>query len=128
MKGFNYFDCSYEELKEMGAARIILSYSDSRLGDDQEEFLNSLRPSSNDYNTIIIDVVKNAIVDRQGKIIKVSGTALNCKVSDALSVCVLNKNGRTIYEDDGYVPNFIPGEEFGDYFGFVLKNGIIKNI
>ena len=39
-----------------------------------------------------------------------------CKVSDRFTASLHDQNGKEIHDqDDGYVPDFMPGEHYGDY-------------
>lgn len=40
--------------------------------------------------------------------------SINAKCSD-LCYTTIENNGTTIYEHDGYVPDFMPDEHYGDY-------------
>jgi len=40
---------------------------------------------------------------------------INAKCSDLCFTEVLDGNGNVIAEHDGYVPEFMPGEHYGDY-------------
>jgi hypothetical protein len=42
--------------------------------------------------------------------------AIYCKVCDNFTADLLDQNGETIHEqEDGYVPDFMPGDHYGDY-------------
>ncbi len=41
---------------------------------------------------------------------------IHCKVSDRFSAGVMDENGNELGgQDDGYVPDFMPGDHYGDY-------------
>jgi hypothetical protein len=40
----------------------------------------------------------------------------------------MKQSGKVYTNNYDYVPDYIPGEEYGDYFFLELKNGIIQNI
>ena len=41
---------------------------------------------------------------------------IHIKVSDNFSASIVDQDGDTIWDqDDGYVPDFMPGEHYGDY-------------
>ena len=51
------------------------------------------------------------------KTIKVNAKTLklHLKVSDRFTASLVDAQGAVIKEHDGYVPNFMPGNHFGDY-------------
>ena len=56
--------------------------------------------------------------------------SIYCKVSDRFTASLLDQDGETIHEqEDGYVPNFMPGEHYGDYIilEIDLDTGQVKN-
>lgn len=46
---------------------------------------------------------------------KITKIEISAKCSDLCSVVATNEAGDTIQAGDGYVPNFMPGEHYGDY-------------
>lgn len=54
---------------------------------------------------------------------------VTAKCSDLCFVQVCDAKGNTIAEHDGYVPEFMPGEHFGDYIELEIdvKSGKILN-
>ncbi len=46
---------------------------------------------------------------------KVEIIEITAKCSDLCSAVATNKAGDTIQAGDGYVPDFMPGEHYGDY-------------
>jgi hypothetical protein len=53
-----------------------------------------------------------------------------CKVSDMFTAHVLDANGQELGgQDDGYVPEFMPGKHYGDYvmLDIDLDTGTITN-
>jgi len=53
-----------------------------------------------------------------------------CKVSDRFTYAIEDEQGETIhYQDDGYVPDFMPGQHYGDYIilDIDIDTGIVKN-
>mgnify|MGYP001598131419 CR=1 FL=1 len=40
---------------------------------------------------------------------------INCKVSDGFRALLLDEAGNTMADYIGYVPDFMPGEHYGDY-------------
>lgn len=54
---------------------------------------------------------------------------INAKCSDLCYYEILNDNGTVIHENDGYVPDFMPGQHFGDYvmLDIDVKTGKILN-
>lgn len=55
--------------------------------------------------------------------------SINAKCSDLCVAALLDKDGVEIFEHDGYVPDFMPGEHYGDYvmLDIDLETGQIKN-
>ena len=54
----------------------------------------------------------------QQKTVKVNAKTLriHCKVSDRFTYAIDDEQGEEIHcQDDGYVPDFMPGEHYGDY-------------
>jgi hypothetical protein len=60
---------------------------------------------------------------------KATQISICAKCSDMCSVSLIDEKGNTIGERDGYVPNFMPGEHFGDYvmLDIDLETGKILN-
>lgn len=48
--------------------------------------------------------------------VNVKTLRITCKVSDRFCASLLSATGTEIYsQDDGYVPDFMPGKHYGDY-------------
>ena len=68
----------------------------------------------------------------QQKTVKVNAKTLriHCKVSDRFTYAIDDAQGDEIYnQDDGYVPDFMPGKHFGDYviLDIDLDTGMVTN-
>ena len=68
----------------------------------------------------------------QQKKVKVNAKTLRlyCKVSDRFAYAIDDAQGDEIYsQDDGYVPDFMPGEHYGDYviLDIDLDTGVVTN-
>lgn len=68
----------------------------------------------------------------QQKTVKVNAKTLriHCKVSDRFTYAIDDAQGDEIYsQDDGYVPEFMPGEHYGDYviLDIDLDTGMVTN-
>lgn len=68
----------------------------------------------------------------QQKTVKVNAKTLRirCKVSDQFNYGIANAQGEEIYsQDNGYVPDFMPGEHYGDYvlLDIDLDTGMVTN-
>lgn len=68
----------------------------------------------------------------QQKTVKVNAKTLRifCKVSDRFTYSIDDAQGNEIYsQDDGYVPDFMPGEHYGDYviLDIDLDTGMVTN-
>ena len=68
----------------------------------------------------------------QQKTVKVNAKTLriHCKVSDRFTYAIDDAQGDEIYnQDDGYVPDFMPGERYGDYviLDIDLDTGMVAN-
>ena len=68
----------------------------------------------------------------QQKTVKVNAKTLriHCKVSDRFTYAIDDEHGDEIYsQDDGYVPDFMPGAHYGDYviLDIDLDTGTITN-
>lgn len=53
-----------------------------------------------------------------------------CKVSDCFTYTLRDAQGEEVYsQDDGYVPNFMPGDHYGDYviLNIDLETGVVTN-
>lgn len=53
-----------------------------------------------------------------------------CKVSDRFTYSIKDQQGEKIYnQDDGYVPDFMPGEHYGDYIilDIDIDSGVVMN-
>lgn len=55
--------------------------------------------------------------------------ALHIKVRDEFTAALLDQDGETLLDYEGYVPGFMPGEHFGDYLilDIDLDTGTIRN-
>lgn len=69
-----------------------------------------------------INAIKTVQVD--AKVLK-----LHLKVRDDFTATLEDAEGQTLTEYDGYVPNFMPGEHYGDYviLDIDIDTGIILN-
>ena len=68
----------------------------------------------------------------QQKTVKVNAKTLriHCKVSDRFTYAIDDAQGDEIHcQDDGYVPDFMPGEHYGDYviLDIDLDTGMVTN-
>lgn len=68
----------------------------------------------------------------QQKTVKVNAKTLRirCKVSDRFAYAIDDEQGEEIHcQDDGYVPDFMPGEHYGDYviLDIDLDTGVVTN-
>lgn len=56
--------------------------------------------------------------------IRISG-----KTSDLCHTSLIDEKGKIVAEKESYVPDFMPGEHYGDYIDLVIdvKTGVIKN-
>ena len=68
----------------------------------------------------------------QQKTVKVNAKTLriHCKVSDRFTYSIEDEQGDEIHsQDDGYVPDFMPGEHYGDYviLDIDLDTGVVTN-
>jgi hypothetical protein len=54
---------------------------------------------------------------------------ISAKCSDLFSMSVYNAQGQAVGEYDGYVPDFFPGEHYGDYVALTIdtQTGKILN-
>ena len=54
---------------------------------------------------------------------------LSAKCVDMCCIDIYDDFGNKVYEHDGYVPDFMPGEHFGDYIELVIDvdTGVILN-
>jgi len=54
---------------------------------------------------------------------------LSAKCSDLCCIDVYDDDGKTLYTHDGYVPDFMPGQHFGDYIELQIdvETGLILN-
>lgn len=62
--------------------------------------------------------------------VDVKTLSVYCKVSDRFTYSLLDAQGDTVYEqEDGYVPDFMPGDHYGDYIilEIDLESGQVKN-
>lgn len=56
--------------------------------------------------------------------------SIHTKVSDRFTAQILDQDGAVIADqDDGYVPDFMPGDHYGDYIilEIDLDTGMVKN-
>lgn len=60
---------------------------------------------------------------------KIKTLSISAKCSDCCVAALIDENGAEVFENDGYVPDFMPGEHFGDYvmLDIDLETGQIKN-
>ena len=68
----------------------------------------------------------------QQKTVKVNAKTLriHCKVSNRFTYAIDDEQGEEIHcQDDGYVPDFMPGEHYGDYviLDIDLDTGMVTN-
>jgi hypothetical protein len=72
--------------------------------------------------TMELDVKKTVTV-------KATTLRIHAKCSDMCSSELVDQDGATIHETDGYVPGFMPGEHYGDYIilDIDIDTGMIKN-
>jgi len=51
------------------------------------------------------------------------------KTSDLCHVCLVDEAGKVVSERDGYVPDYFPGQHYGDYLilDIDVETGVIKN-
>ena len=68
----------------------------------------------------------------QQKTVKVNAKTLriHCRVSDRFTYAIEDAQGDDIYsQDDGYVPDFMPGDHYGDYviLDIDLDTGVVTN-
>jgi hypothetical protein len=63
-------------------------------------------------------------VEVEAKVLKI-----HAKCSDCCSATLVDQDGKTITENDGYVPDFMPGDHYGDYviLDIDLETGQILN-
>ena len=65
------------------------------------------------------------------KIVQVEAKTLKiqCKVRDEFTAALLDANGETLTDYEGYVPGFMPGEHYGDYLflDIDVDTGVITN-
>ena len=66
------------------------------------------------------------------KTVKVNAKTLriNCKVSNRFTYSIDDAQGEEIHsQEDGYVPDFMPGEHYGDYviLDIDLDTGVVTN-
>ena len=65
------------------------------------------------------------------KTVKVQAKTLkiHAKCSDMCAAEILDQDGQSIHEHDGYVPHFMPGDHYGDYIilDIDLDSGQILN-
>lgn len=61
--------------------------------------------------------------------VQATTVSINAKCSDLCVTVLLDKDGTEIFEHDGYVPDFMPGDHYGDYvqLDIDLETGQIKN-
>lgn len=54
---------------------------------------------------------------------------LHMKVRDQFEADLVDQDGETLKEYEGYVPEFMPGEHYGDYLilDIDIDTGVIKN-
>lgn len=61
--------------------------------------------------------------------VDVTEIRLHMKVQDSFNSCLVDAQGEEVAEYEGYVPDFFPGEHYGDYLilNIDLETGQIKN-
>ena len=62
--------------------------------------------------------------------VDVKTVSIYCKVSDRFTYQLKDAEGAIVhYQDDGYVPDFMPGEHYGDYviLDIDLDTGMVTN-
>lgn len=70
-------------------------------------------------------------IDKQ-ELVRVNVTTLriHCKVSDRFCAALATSTGTEIFQqDDGYVPDFMPGSHYGDYviLDIDIDTGMVTN-
>jgi hypothetical protein len=72
-----------------------------------------------------IQIAKQVDVVVEPKVLKI-----HCKVCDNFSAGIEDKDGNELhYQEDGYVPGFMPGDHYGDYLilDIDLESGKVLN-
>lgn len=61
--------------------------------------------------------------------VDVTEIRLHMKVRDSFNSCLVDAQGEEVSEYEGYVPDFFPGNHYGDYLilNIDLETGQIKN-
>lgn len=62
--------------------------------------------------------------------VDVKTVSIYCKVSDRFTYQLKDADGTVVHDqDDGYVPDFMPGEHYGDYviLDIDIDTGMVKN-
>lgn len=61
--------------------------------------------------------------------VDVTEIRLHMKVCDSFNSCLVDAQGEEVSEYEGYVPDFFPGDHYGDYLilNIDLETGQIKN-
>jgi hypothetical protein len=54
---------------------------------------------------------------------------LHCKVRDMFTACLVDQDGTELKDYDGYVPDLMPGDHYGDYLilDIDIDTGMITN-
>lgn len=60
---------------------------------------------------------------------KITTVSISAKCSDLCSTQLKDAAGKTLVDHSGYVPDFMPGEHYGDYviLDIDVATGVIKN-
>lgn len=70
-------------------------------------------------------------IDQQKTVqVDVKTVSIYCKVSDRFTYQLKDAEGAIVHDqDDGYVPDFMPGEHYGDYviLDIDIDTGMVKN-
>lgn len=72
-----------------------------------------------------IQIKPKTVTTAQAKTLK-----LSLKVRDCFTATLLDANGQELHEqDDGYVPDFMPGNHYGDYviLDIDVDTGVVTN-
>lgn len=71
------------------------------------------------------------LIDQQKTVqVNVKTVSIYCKVSDRFTYQLKDAEGAIVHDqDDGYVPNFMPGEHYGDYviLDIDVDTGMVTN-
>lgn len=71
-----------------------------------------------------MEIIATKFVTANPEILRV-----HCKVCDNFAAELIDKNGETLRDYEGYVPDFMPGQHYGDYIilDIDIESGMIKN-